>query len=261
MGPFNLLGVLSTLKKLLDIRPARRLEFNSLLQLSSWAGSGLTVRIRKDGEETRKRILDAAFQVFGEKGYRDATHAEICHRAGVNSAAINYHFGSKDGLYRATWEDAAARADALYPLDGGMPADAPAEERLAGLVRALLLRRADQEQLGHLHSIRMMELVNPTGLLDDALAAWRDKSQAHFLGAIGELLGPHATQTDLELCEMSIASQCIMAFKRKRLWAFKDDAVDVMASHIVRFSLAGIAAVREAIQSRVSGGVRKTAGA
>ena len=60
---------------------------------------------------------------------------------------------------------------------------------------------------------------------------------------------------------MSIASQCIMAFKRKRLWAFKDDAVDVMASHIVRFSLAGIAAVREAIQSRVSGGVRKTAGA
>lgn len=82
------------------------------------------MRIRKDGEETRKRILCAAFQVFGERGYRDATHAEICRRAGVNTAAINYHFGSKNGLYQATWEYATSRADALYPLDGGVCADA-----------------------------------------------------------------------------------------------------------------------------------------
>lgn len=219
------------------------------------------VRIRKDGEETRKRILCAAFQVFGERGYRDATHAEICRRAGVNTAAINYHFGSKNGLYQATWEYATSRADALYPLDGGVCADASGEERLAGLVRAMLQRRADEEQLGHLHSIRMMELVNPTGLLDDAIAAWHETSRRHFLAAIRDLLGPHATETDLDLCEMSVVSQCIMAFKRKRAWALKADAVDVLASHIMGFCLAGIASVRAEIRQRGDGVVRKIAGA
>ncbi|MEA3365331.1 MAG: TetR family transcriptional regulator, partial [Candidatus Hydrogenedentes bacterium] len=74
------------------------------------------MRVRKDGEETRGKILLAALRVFGEKGYRDATHAEICHRAGVNTAAINYHFGSKEGLYQAAYEYAATLADSLYPI-------------------------------------------------------------------------------------------------------------------------------------------------
>ncbi len=218
------------------------------------------MRVRKDGEETRKRILLAAFHVFGEKGYRDATHAEICHRAGVNTAAINYHFGSKDGLYQATWEYAAARADALYPIDGGVDKDAPAEERLLGLVRALLQRRADEKQLGHLHNIRMMELVNPTGLLDEAIAASHEKTRGHFHRAIRELLGPEVTQTELEMCEMSVLSQCILAYKKKKksTWAFKPDAVDMLAAHILRFSLAGMAAVRENIRARGNGVVRKT---
>ena len=202
------------------------------------------VRIRKDGEETRGRILRAALQVFGEKGYRDATHAEICHRAGVNTAAINYHFGSKDGLYQATWDEATARADALYPADGGVDRSAPPEARLLGMVRAFLRRRADEKQLGHLHNIRMMELVNPTGLLEKAMAVSHEKTRASFHKVIFELLGPAATQTDLEMCEMSVMSQCILAYKKRRkgTWAFEADAVDRLAAHIMRFSLAGIAA-------------------
>lgn len=220
-------------------------------------------RVRKDGEETRRRILRAAFQVFGEKGYRDATHAEICRRANVNSAAINYHFGSKDGLYQATWDHAAERAARLYPVDGGVAPDAPAETRLLGLVRAHVQRRADVKRLGHFHRIRMMELVNPTGLLDEAIGAWRQRSRAHFLEVIREFLGPDATQADLEMCEMSVFSQCILAFKGKHpnSWAFKADAVDVLAEHIVRFSLSGMRAVRDDIQARKQPPLRKAAGA
>lgn len=219
------------------------------------------MRIRKDGEETRGRILLAALQVFGEKGYRDATHAEICHRAGVNTAAINYHFGSKDGLYQATWEDATARADALYPADGGVDRSAPPEARLLGMVRAFLQRRADEKQLGHLHNIRMMELVNPTGLLDKAIAVSQDKTRVNFHEVISELLGPEATQTDLEMCEMSVMSQCILAYKKRRkgTWAFEAAAVDKLAAHIMRFCLAGIAAMRQDLESRQKDSPRKAA--
>ena len=45
--------------------------------------------------------MDAAGQVFGEKGVDAATGQEICQRAGVNTAAINYHFGGMQNLYEA----------------------------------------------------------------------------------------------------------------------------------------------------------------
>jgi AcrR family transcriptional regulator len=50
-------------------------------------------------EETRERLLVAAEQVFVESGYYDATVREICKRAGVNLALVNYHFGDKLQLY------------------------------------------------------------------------------------------------------------------------------------------------------------------
>jgi AcrR family transcriptional regulator len=50
-------------------------------------------------EDTRERLLDAAEQVFVESGYYDATVREICKRAGVNLALVNYHFGDKLQLY------------------------------------------------------------------------------------------------------------------------------------------------------------------
>lgn len=53
------------------------------------------------GEETRKRILSAALRVFATSGYEGASTRALARAAGVNLPAIQYYFGSKDGLYRA----------------------------------------------------------------------------------------------------------------------------------------------------------------
>ena len=45
---------------------------------------------REDGKETRHRLLNAACEVFAEKGYRNARVAEICRRAGANVARHQY---------------------------------------------------------------------------------------------------------------------------------------------------------------------------
>ncbi len=50
-------------------------------------------------DDTRLRLLDAARDVFAESGYYNATVRDISMRAGVNVAAINYHFGDKLELY------------------------------------------------------------------------------------------------------------------------------------------------------------------
>jgi AcrR family transcriptional regulator len=53
------------------------------------------------GEDTARRILLAAIEVFADEGYEGASTRSLASRAGVNAPAIQYYFGSKEGLYRA----------------------------------------------------------------------------------------------------------------------------------------------------------------
>src|SRR5688572_12374699 len=57
--------------------------------------------VDKSPEGTRARILDAALDLFGERGLTGTTVRDIAARAKVNVAAISYYFGGKDELYHA----------------------------------------------------------------------------------------------------------------------------------------------------------------
>src|ERR1700722_16938318 len=52
-------------------------------------------------DETRKRIVNAAREVFSERGYDGATFQAIAVRADLTRPAINHYFSSKRVLYRA----------------------------------------------------------------------------------------------------------------------------------------------------------------
>src|SRR5258705_4378067 len=49
-------------------------------------------------DQTRTSILSAAERLYAERGFGDVTLRDIVAEAGVNLAAVNYHFGSKDEL-------------------------------------------------------------------------------------------------------------------------------------------------------------------
>jgi AcrR family transcriptional regulator len=208
---------------------------------------------REDTTRTRGKLLAAASEIFGEKGFRDATIAEICLRAGTNIAAVNYHFGSKEALYSEAWRHAFAQSVQAHPLDGGVAADASPEEHLRGQVTALLHRIADENNREFLFMQR--EFADPTGLLEEVMREEILPLQQQTERVVRELLGPQVAEREVQFCEVGIISQCInpMVVRNRRSEGGgkqngprRIDDIEAYARHVVTFSLAGIRAIRAA---------------
>lgn len=60
--------------------------------------------LNEGGERTRLRILGAAEKLFAAHGLDGTSMRDVAERAEIPLALVNYHFGSKDGLYRAVFK-------------------------------------------------------------------------------------------------------------------------------------------------------------
>jgi AcrR family transcriptional regulator len=76
---------------------------------------------QRDAERSRQRLIDAALEEFGAKGYAGARVKDIAARARLNPQLITYYFGGKEGLYKAVgerWLELEQRfVDPAVPLD------------------------------------------------------------------------------------------------------------------------------------------------
>ncbi|OWK28200.1 putative HTH-type transcriptional regulator YbiH [Sphingomonas mucosissima] len=63
----------------------------------------------RSSAETRQRLIDAALSLFGGNGFEATSTRDIAARTGVALPAIAYHFGGKEGLYRACAEHVVER--------------------------------------------------------------------------------------------------------------------------------------------------------
>ena len=212
--------------------------------------------VPKQGGDTRTQLLEASCVVFAEKGYRDATIAEICEQAGANIAAVNYYFRDKETLYGEAWRMTFQRALEAYPPDGGVPANASAEERLRGRIHSLVQRIINPEN--HEFEIIRKELANPTGLLEKVMRESIEPLAKALTAIVRELLGRNASELQVKLCRMSIMAQCLhpmMRHRFKKLFTGRtketvplSSHVRIISDHIVQFSLAGIHDIRQHIE-------------
>ncbi|MBY3619473.1 TetR/AcrR family transcriptional regulator [Acinetobacter sp. CUI P1] len=69
----------------------------------------LRIRGRSDGEETKKRIVLKATQLFVQKGYAAVTMNEVCAASNVSKGSLYHHFPSKDELFLYVVEEDTAQ--------------------------------------------------------------------------------------------------------------------------------------------------------
>lgn len=82
-----------------------------------------------------ERILTAAERVFAEAGFGGATMAALAQEAGLPSANLHYHFGTKENLYKAVLQNIL---DLWLDAADSITAAATPEEGLSGYIRAKL---------------------------------------------------------------------------------------------------------------------------
>jgi AcrR family transcriptional regulator len=198
-------------------------------------------------DATRQHLLEAAAEVFAEVGFRAATVRQICEKAGANIAAVNYHFGDKEELYKAVLRDTYITAVAKYPADFGLPPKATPEQRLRTFIHSFFLRLFSEGPSARHGKLMAREMVEPSAALDVIVHEGMRSMSSVLLSIMNELLGSKVSDQTKRLCAMSVVSQ-VLFYKHcgpviTRMFPdMKFDAATIneLTEHVTRFSLAAL---------------------
>ena len=194
----------------------------------------------------RDRLIKAAGEIFGERGFRAGTIREITSRAGVNVAAVNYHFRDKEELYAATLRHAI---EATVNRDHQIDETLPPVEQLHHFISNLLRQLLDPARPAWHGQLMAREMMWPTRSLDLVVSELIQPRIACFGRIVRSIAGPSISARRLALLLASVLAQC--AYYRqsapmvRRLFPELLDAPDAIAEialHITTFSAAGIRA-------------------
>jgi TetR/AcrR family transcriptional regulator, regulator of cefoperazone and chloramphenicol sensitivity len=201
--------------------------------------------------DTRSKLLEAARAVFAELGYSGAGVREIARRAGAQVSAVNYHFGSKEELYRQVLTE-------LYNRGSTSPmpqlADDPSnpEQCLRRFVH-WHVERVLGERSGDFVRLFMQEMRDPSPVL----ATFIDLSMRPIFNGLTEIVAaiigmePHAIES--RQAAAGIMGQYVL-YKNNEVMvpqflpelSFGDDEVRQLAARIATFSIGGLRALRDA---------------
>jgi AcrR family transcriptional regulator len=204
--------------------------------------------LREDGAQTRQQLLEVAGQVFAEHGYARATSKEICRRARANVAAVNYHFGGKDGLYAAVLEEAHARLVSVDFVASAVAADAGPANALRALLSRIVGEVARRDAGAWELRVLSREILAPTPMMDRMVANQVVPKARLVSGMVASMLGLPVNHPAVSRSIVSIIGPCVMMLivspdvLRKVFPSLTLDA-DSLVDHLVTFALAGLKAV------------------
>jgi len=203
--------------------------------------------------DTRRRLIDAASELFAERGFRATTARDIARRAGVNLAAGHYHYGPKRDLYLEVLREQFAKIRTMLEQRGGTR---PAREidTLGRDALVELLSRRIKVMLDMLigpppgvHGALMQrEMTDPTRALPMIVAEFIDPTMHETERIVGRL-APALGAREIERCAISVVSQAVFyrfampAILHREGWKqYPHGFTRELARHIAEFSLGGM---------------------
>lgn len=139
--------------------------------------------------DIRTRILLAAKTLFSKQGFDGTTVRQVCEEAGANVALVSYHFGGKENLFLALFEEFFPNADEL--LEQYRDVLAQPEIGLATFIEQVMLYKMNEPDMGNIleqeilmHSPRLQAIQNRTfpfwSKLRDLIQEGQKRGTFHF---------------------------------------------------------------------------------
>jgi TetR/AcrR family transcriptional regulator, regulator of cefoperazone and chloramphenicol sensitivity len=199
-----------------------------------------------DLDTTRVRILEAAGQIFADRGFEATTVRDICQAAGANVAAVNYYFGDKERLYI----EAVVRAHRWRLDQAQLPewdASTTPREKLADFILTFFRRVLGGPDDTWRTRLVMREIMQPSSACAE-IAQSNIRPQFEILQSIlRELLPADTSDEELHLLAFSIVGQCLFYHVAnpiiQNLVEESEHAtydVDKLSAHVTKFTLGAI---------------------
>jgi AcrR family transcriptional regulator len=203
--------------------------------------------------DTKNRLLEVAGSVFADQGFRAASIREICQRANVNIAAVNYHFGDKEGIYTEVLRQAYRQA-LSGPVEFLLASKLPAEDKLRRFIETILQRRASPADVTWHGKLITRELLDPSPTLETAVRELLTPLLGKLTELMREFLGPDAPPEQVQHCALSVLGHCIYFEFNQPLLArlapnegSGPERVQQLVDHIYQFSLGGIRQIKGSV--------------
>jgi TetR/AcrR family transcriptional regulator, regulator of cefoperazone and chloramphenicol sensitivity len=207
------------------------------------------------GRGVRERLLDAAEELFSERGFDGTSVRDLARAADCNIASVNYYFGSKEKLYEEVWrrhlisqrDSRVASIDKVMADSGGKPS---LEELLRSFAFAFVGSLVDQREGRRLIRLMARELIDPH-LPSDMFGQEVIKPTLTVMQDALKKVCPDLNESKVPLVVFSLVGQLIHTIRIKPILKWTDDEALAMfdpprlIEHIVAFSAAGIRAYTE----------------
>jgi AcrR family transcriptional regulator len=202
--------------------------------------------LTKDAQETQKCLLDAAEELYAQKGLDGTSIRDITTKAGRNQASINYFFGNKQELYEELFRRRLRkmRDVRLAAIKAAMKGKPTLEKLLGAYAVAFLEPFSDPKRSRRFMQLFAREIVEqrlPKNMFLEEMATPVMASLEEAVTAICPNLDKH----DLQMCIHSIVGQLVHVMHIKTMFEGEQGTIatfdfDETIDHIVKFSSAGI---------------------
>lgn len=156
-----------------------------------------------------RRLIAAASEEFALHGFASARVRAIADAARVNLAAVNYYFGGKEGLYRATLSHLANRPQ---PAADTFPnrRSRSAEDRLHRRVYALLDKFVGCDGPSVMGRILAHEAIDPTSHIENLIEETLRPELNQVFALVLEITGPRVPELEVMHTAIGVLGQCLL---------------------------------------------------
>lgn len=206
---------------------------------------------RAAGQATRQHLLETAGQVFAELGFAGGTTKEIASRAGTPMASINYHFGSREGLYEAVLVEAHRQIVNLDELLAVTQDSAASPRDMLRAILGRVLGAPGRRDSPWGFRVMIREALSPSAIFPTLVQKAVLPKALVMRGLIGQVLGLPPDHPGVQRAVAFVVLPAIMLLVAPRpglerlLPAVLQDG-QALHEDLVRYVMAGLDALAEA---------------